>query len=302
MRARAIASLMGCVVLVLALTTAHASAASPTLFRFAFKAHGYVVAPSGEGATVVISVSRKERSKHRRAETNYIARGTATGGLRAVFPGIGQIAMHFEPKGRWHALAHCAPERPIIERAGVFVGRLRFVGEHHYLTAVRRRARGSERRSGRACPSIGDARDGRSLRLGREPGFGPPSTELSPAKRSPRTRLVAGFRSGPLERVFEASKRAQGGLRMAAAEEDVVDNLGTYRVAFASAPRTDLQADRTLGSASVKAVAPFAGTATLSRAKNGSRSWTGDLTASFLGDPDVAMTGPLFKSRLSRGF
>ena len=82
----------------------------------------------------------------------------------------------------------------------------------------------------------------------------------------------------------------------------MVGDLGTYRTAFALAPRSDLRAARTLGSATVKGVAPFAGTATLRRAKNGSRSWTGDLTASFLGDPDVAMTGPLFKSRLSRGF
>jgi hypothetical protein len=105
-----------------------------------------------------------------------------------------------------------------------------------------------------------------------------------------------------LARTFEASKRAQGRLLLAAAEEDVVDDLGTFRVAFASAPRSDLKAVRTLSSARVKGVAPFAGTATLSRAKNGSRRWTGDLTASFLGEPDVAMTGPLFKSRLSRGF
>jgi hypothetical protein len=105
-----------------------------------------------------------------------------------------------------------------------------------------------------------------------------------------------------LARTFEASKRAQGRLLLAAAEEDVVDDLGTFRVAFASAPRSDLKAVPTLSSARVKGVAPFAGTATLSRAKNGSRRWTGDLTASFLGEPDVAMTGPLFKSRLSRGF
>jgi hypothetical protein len=89
---------------------------------------------------------------------------------------------------------------------------------------------------------------------------------------------------------------------MAAAEEDVVDDLGTFRTAFAFAPRSDLRAARTLSSASVKGIAPFAGRATLRRAKNGSRSWTGDLTASFLGEPDVAMTGAPFKSRLSRGF
>jgi hypothetical protein len=302
MRVRAIALLVGLLALVLPLTAAHASAASSTFFRFAFKAHGYVVAASGERATVVISVTRKERSRHRGAETDYVARGTSSGGLRAVLPGIGRIAMHFEPTGHWHASAHCAPGRPRIERAGVFVGKLRFVGEHRYLTTVRRRARGSERQSGRACPSTGDRRDHRSLRLGRRPGLGPPSTELSPAERGPRTLLLAGFRSGPLARAFEASKQARGRLVMAATEEDVVDELGTYRTVFARAPRSRLRATRTLSSASVRGIGPFAGTATLRRAKNGSRSWTGDLTASFLGDPDVAMTGPLFKSRLSRGF
>ena len=301
MRVRAIALVVGWLALVLPLTAAHASAASSTFFRFAFKAHGYIVAVSGERATVVISVTRKERSKHRGAETDYVARGTADGGLRAVFPGIGRIAMHFEPTGHWHAAAHCARWRPRIEREGVFVGKLRFAGEDRYLTAVRSRARGIERQSGHACPSTGDRRDRRSLRLGR-PGFGPPSTELSPAERGPRTLLLEGFRSGPLARAFEASKRARGRLAMAATEEDVVDGLGTYRSVFALAPRSRLRAARTLSSASVKGVAPFAGTATLRRAKNGSRSWTGDLTASFLGDPDVAMTGPLFKSRLSRGF
>jgi hypothetical protein len=286
----------------LSLTAAQASAASSTLFRFDFKAHGYVVAASGERTTVVIKVSRN--SKHRGAETAYIARGTTTGGLRAVFPGIGRIAMDFEPTGHWHALAHCARGQPRRERAGVFVGKLRFVGEHRYLTAVRSRARGSERRYGRACRSNGDREGDRHsmLRFERPARFGPSSIELSPAGRNPRTRLFAGFRSGPLARAFEASKQAQGRLRMAATEENVVDDLGTYRTAFAFAPRNHLQAARTLSSANLKAVAPFAGSAALRRAKSGSRSWTGDLTASFLGDPDVPMTGPPFKSRLSRGF
>ena len=164
--------------------------------------------------------------------------------------------MHFEPTGQWHAVAHCASEHPRQERAGVFIGKLRFVGEHRYLTAVRSRARGSERKSGRACPSTGDRRDTRSPRHDRPVQIGPPSIEPSPAKRSPRTRLFAGFRSGPLARTFEASKRAQGKLLLAAVEEDVANDLGTYRTAIALAPRRDLRAVRTLGSASVKGAPP----------------------------------------------
>jgi hypothetical protein len=300
-RARAITSLVFWVALLLPLGPSHALAARSTVLRFSFKDHGYLVAVGGRGATVVIKVRRHERAKHRRAETDYIARGATAGGLRAVFPGIGRIAMRFEPTGHWHTVAHCAPGHPRMKRDGVFAGNLRFVGEHRYLAAVRRRARGSELGGG-ACRSSGERGDRRSLRVGRRAGFRPPATELFPTRRRPRTRLFAGFRSGPVARAFEATKRARGRVRMTAAEEDVVDRLGTYRIVSASAPRSDLRASRALSSASVKGVAPFAGTAALSRAGNGSRTWTGDLTASFLGDPDVAMTGSLFKSHLSRGF
>jgi hypothetical protein len=301
-RARAIAVLMGCVALVLPLTAADAAARGSTGFQLTFKAHGYVFAAGGEGATVIFSVSRHEHSKRRGAETDYVARGTTNGGLHAVFPGVGRISMRFKPTGHWRASAHCASGPPRLERAGVFVGRLHFVGERHYLTVVRRRAGGIEQRSSRACPSTGDLLEGRGLSLGRRVGFRPPTVEPSPAGRSPRTRLFAGFRSGPLARAFDASKEAQGRLLLTATEEDVVDELGTYRIAFALAPRSDLQAGRKLSSANVKGVAPFTGAAALRRAKNGARSWTGDLAASFLGDPGVAMTGPLFKTKLSRGF
>ena len=183
----------------LLLTPAHASAASSTIYRFEFKTHGYVVAAIGERATVVIGVSRNEHSRHRGAETDYFARGTASGGLRAVFPGIGRIAMHFEPMGQWHPVAHCAPKHPRLQRAGVFTGKLRFVGEHRYLTAVRRTSP-RQRVEIRSRLSLDRRSTGRSESAPRSAG----------PIRSAEHRTVSGQAEAPNPSVRGLSLRALG--------------------------------------------------------------------------------------------
>lgn len=299
MRRRALALVLCSAAFMVPLAGAHAFGATPVRYQLTFKAKRYTVTASGESATVTIEVTRDEPAKHRRQETAYFARGAAAGGLRATFAGVGRIAMRFEPVGPWHPVAHCRPRNPLEGRRGTFVGGLRFVGEGRYLTVSRSHAPGVEQRSAPACPAA-DTR--KSLPRRRGARLSLPSTGLSPPRRRPRTRVAAWFRSGPLARTFEATELGKGRSALAATEQDVVDGLGTFRIAYASAPSGDLRADPALSSASLKGVTPFAGSATLSRAENGARSWTGDLTVSFLGDPGVPMTGSLFRTRLSRGF
>jgi hypothetical protein len=278
---------------------------APGAFKYGlhFRDHGYAVAAGGSDSTVALVVSRGNFFGGRGAQTEYIARGVVGRGLRATLPGVGRISMRFRPTGPWRGIRHCLKRAPLEERSGVFVGKLHFVGEHRYLVINRSRTPGAEQRSGRHClPTPGGQRQGRRARLAERPRLGLPSIELSPAKRQPSTRLFAGFRAGPLERDFQATEQRSGELHLVALEEDIVDGLGTYRISAGEAPRENFDADRSLSSASLTGAGPFSGSASLSRAADGTRIWTGDLTASFLGYPDAPLTGPLFKTRLSRGF
>jgi hypothetical protein len=304
MRRRALALLLGSVLaaMLFGSTDALGAPAAPD-YQLEFKDHGYTIAAGGSVATVFLSVSRGNLFAGQGAQTEYIARGVVGGGLRATLGDVGRIALRFRPTGPWRAIRRCWKGDPRVERPGVFVGGLHFVGEHRYLTIDRSRVAGVEQRSSRHCTPAGGAdRVSRRAGLAVRPRLGLPSTELSPASRQPRTRLFADFRAGPQARAFQVTEQKSGGLHLLAIEQDVVDRLGTYRLADAIAPRGHFEADRSLSSASVTGAARFSGSASLSRAADGTRTWTGDLTASFLGYPDAPLTGPLFKTGLSRGF
>lgn len=300
MKPRLLAPLLCSVLLALPATAAHAQ--GTTRYDFALSASHYQVGAEAEGSTAILNVSREDRAQHRRTETAYVSRATTEGGIRAVLPGIGRIAMRFHPTGPWRPIHKClkglSPER----RVGVFVGRLRFVGEDRYLVLDRRRVAGSERSARRRCSTPGGDRRSRRRPSRRPLRLALPSTEPSPGKRDPGTQVVADLHDGPLAREFWAYKRPDRPLKLVAVEEDVRGGLGTYRALSTLAPRSDLSVDPKLSTAHLKGVAPFSGSATLTRAANGSRLFTGNLTASFIGDPGVPLTGPEYRTRLSRGF
>ncbi len=78
--------------------------------------------------------------------------------------------------------------------------------------------------------------------------------------------------------------------------------LAVYRFAFALASPLAFAANDALSLAGVSPPAPFSGSGTLQRDSGGAKSWAGSLAVSFPGAPEVPLTGPQFKTQLSRGW
>ncbi len=301
MSAPRVVCLVAAALLALSLLPATVSA-QPVNLRFGYVAgRGDRVRVVAERSTVILSVRRSESRRHRGAESAYVARGTVgQDHLAAHFGELGRLAMRFRPTTKWRpvrGVGGCLAGHSIVRRRGVFSGRLRFRGEGGYLTTTRHRVSGEEISVRSPCvPSAMSSGADETL-----PPLPQTVTPLQPT-RGPAMRLFVGYRSGPLARRFEAIRRPGHATLYVAEEENVVEKLGTYRVAYALASRSAFTADARLSTARLNGAEPFRGTAVLSRGPNGQRSWSGTLAVSFLGDPDVGLTGTQYKTRLSRGF
>jgi len=64
----------------------------------------------------------------------------------------------------------------------------------------------------------------------------------------------------------------------------------------------DFSFDDALSSAKVSPPPPFRGSAELRRGASNQKSWSGPLAVSFLGAPEVPLTGTAFGASLSQGF
>jgi hypothetical protein len=255
---------------------------------------GYRVRVEARRATVSLSVSRAHRSLRTVATTGYVARGKVAGDeVRADFPGMGEISMRFKPSGRVRRGflgLHCLGAEDVVTRFGVFTGRLRFRGEGGYVTIDSHRAKGKAT----TLPSTGCP-----LR----PIGGPHVFSGVPiAKRGRVTFLGADFRQGIGAVDFFALDVGGQDPRYVAQTEQGGSGLATYRLAIATGPPSGFAADNALSFATIAPPPPFRGIGSLLRNPDGSRSWTGSLTASFPGDPDVPLTGPQFKTFFTRSF
>jgi hypothetical protein len=288
------------------------------LAELRFKNHdGYTIAVSAFRQTVAISVTR---GHGHRSTTTYLAHGKVTpSSIRASFADRGRIAVRFRPSGRGlragRRVGCAARSGGVIARLGVFVGELRFRGEGGYTSAEVHRARGGSidvaaliacllggaapGRNG-ALPPAGLLAAGPAGANRRSPS--PPGVPTYPSTGPRPTALLADAKL-PLSRtLFAAEAPGRGRDRFLAAEESSEGPIGILRIALVPGPRAAFAFDDALSLGGVTPPAPFSGSATFLHGPGGTTSWTGSLGVSFLGAPDVPLTGASFSTRLTRGF
>ncbi len=310
--------------------------ANRTLSELRFKNRdGYTISVVAFGQTVALNVSRaqvreqrdgshRRKVRERAATTTYFAHGKVTPtSIEASFGDRGRIAVRFRAGGRdIHASRKAGCKRPgngVIAKLGVFSGELNFEGEGGYTSvqAHRMHGRSVDFTALLACllglsPSGHAALPPSSAPLGiRLPGRVGPFRDSAPSSPSVPTHPGTGPRSTtlvadsklPLARmVFAAQARGEGRPRFLALDEVSEGSIGVVRLAYVRGAPATFAADEDLSGASVSPPPPFTGTATLRHGSENSKSWTGSLAVSFLGAPQVPLTGAPFSALLARGF
>jgi len=266
--------------------------------RFDVKTHGYDVKVVGIRGVVAIEVEKTRvretaRKARRGALTAYVAHGTATTSrMKASFGEFGAISVRFRPSGRVvksRAGRGCRGPDRYTTRPGVFVGRIRFTGEDHYIQVRAKRAKGEIRRPVRlrcAAPPRAGAKSSRAVK------------DLPLASMGV---LEAGHRE-PLAATELIALRFGARVLCFANTEESLGSLARVRYAFVVAPARRFTENEALTAAKLRPPWPFAGTGKYAASPEGVRSWAGSLRASFPGAPGLPLTGPEFRVRLNSGF
>jgi hypothetical protein len=211
-------------------------------------------------------------------ETNYNVRAEPGPGIHATFGSLGQLDVSFKSQKK----AVERPERGCrwIYESGVFRGTFHFVGEGGYVSSDAVDPKGSMIRlpdgfcgfldDRRARPFLGLEQrllQARAREAGRVVSFGASQEEF--------VRLVS-FNASLQERVDEVNIDRSAATH---ARKSAFTSTGTAR-------------------ASVRPPEPFSGTALFRDPARQPASWTGTLSVSFLGAPEVALAGEAFRARL----
>jgi hypothetical protein len=243
--------------------------------------NGYEVHVVGIGSSAAVVVERR----HDDAQAAYIARGTVTTGrIEASFGSLGRVAMRFrpsrnQPRPKPHRTCHGKGRFTV--RRGVYVGTFRFTGEDRYITVDAHRAKGTVKSLAPQCARKRFPRPERHATH-------PPSP-----LRLGVSLLSAGWRDA----VDAAEFAALGGLGRAnflALTEQSDGGLAILRVASAPGSADSFALDDALTHARVSPPPPFDGAATYRAAPDGTRTWTGSLSADFPGAEDFPLAGPPF--------
>lgn len=269
--------------------------------RFGLKVgHGYQLIVFAEGDTIRIEVgSPRSLSPDNlfapRSLTAYVARGTVTRRrIAASFGKFGRIDVRFHQIGRAVALPareHCRGPDHFTRQEGLFVGGIRFEGEHRYVAVHAPRAPGVV--------------------------FSPLSLHCPPAHARPatpeRARPVAPVGIGYSHRFLFAFWRHvvasahleaevdRGHVFTSAYVEESLGQVAEYRFALAVSRPQVFAVDNALTRATLAPPAPFHGEGTYEAAPDGTKSWTGSLSVSFPGAPRWPLTGEQFKVSLGGG-
>lgn len=266
--------------------------------------HGYHLAVTGTGDTVMVEVG-SPRSLHLASLgenqftslklTAYAARGTVTRNrIVASFGEFGRIDVRFHPSGKAVALPakeHCLGVDHRTRQRGMYVGEIRFEGEHRYVAV----------RTHRAAGRVSDP-----LRLHC-------FSDRTQALASERARTVNPVSVGRSRSFLWASWRHavdstelyvepdRHRLFTRAFVEESLGRMAEFHFALAVSRRQIFRFDNALTRATLAPPAPFHGKATYEAAPDGSKSWTGSLSVSFPGAPHWPLTGEQFKVSLGAG-
>jgi hypothetical protein len=266
---------------------------------------GYEISVVGEDDFVVVEVTRPSRGEKGpfeklfgldRAATLYAAKGTVTPRrIAASFGSFGQVDVRFRPSGRVvksRPGRHCRGTDRFSSQLGVFVGKLRFSGEKHYVEVRSHRAKGRIRsprrlRCASLPPSPRSESRARPVRQQSsfDPGFftagsrlGVSATELI-VFRGRRTTLFLGFSE---ESLGSTAKISYGLATTSSGSAFAINDALTH--------------------ATVAPPAPFHGKGTYRAAPDGTTTWTGSLSLSVPGAPRLPLAGEGFEASFEAGF
>jgi hypothetical protein len=203
--------------------------------------------------------------KHGATSSYSVAAKVAKRRIKARFPGFGGISMRFHPQG-FRAGPAQAGVCNILEltNPGTYRGTIRFRGEHGYTSVRARKARG---------------------------GVGFRDTQCFKDQKDHGTELIA--RAGSTGFVAVHDDKFLFTALLARARErrrHVLINRLASRLVDPSA----FTFDAGLNSAHVAPTGPFSGSADFAAPSQ----WTGTLSVSFPGEPNVSLTGPEFTAML----
>jgi hypothetical protein len=314
-------------------TSALGLAGERTLSELRFRNRdGYTISVLASGQTVALDVSRARfaagrggrKVRERASETTYLAHGRVTRrSITASFGELGRIAVRFQPGGREiHATRKAGCKRPddaVIAELGSFEGTLSFRGEGGYTSVEAQRLPGRTVDltallacllgvSPKADAGLPQPRAPLGIRLpgpiGARDTAGPgvPSTPTHPGSGPRSTALVADRKEALARLVFAAKVRGAARPRFLAVDQASAGSVGIVRLAYVRGAAHEFSFDDSLSSATVQPPPPFHGSAELRRGLGNAKSWSGPLAVSFLGAPDVPLTGAPFSASLSQGF
>jgi len=200
-------------------------------------------------------------------------------GLHAVFGSLGTVAMQFERRKR--SVTRQGKNCAYIRETGVFRGEFSFAGEDGYTSAEATSAEGEILRLPNGLCGFRAARG----------GF---------PDRFRVTQVVAHSRTANGFVQFGASRLGDEKQAEFAAElREVVGAMTISRRARAFNPAGFvLSPGKRSRRASVDPPAPFTGSARFADPAAGAPTWTGSLSITLPGAPEVALTGPGFAARL----
>jgi hypothetical protein len=279
----------------------------------------YVVEPKGLHLRVGIPVSHgyllslwtkghRQVTMQVQGDSSYL-RYTALGkvtrkGIEADFGSFGQVSLRFRSKLRYHPRlipgqrlpeslhADCKGRGPIAEK-GVFLGNIRFNGEHDYIEVKKHRLRGEVVRSyHRICKRR--SRGGASRA---ESGIEAAGLTAAARREGTLRYLLAFEASFSLEGEDKSTTLAFGGLKEKAGRV-AVDKLALVHDESDSMKVSPV-GEKPL-SAEVKLPKPFEGTGSYLQDGKAPGSWSGDLGVRLPGSGLVPLTGPEFETGLCR--
>lgn len=306
MRFATCAALVACALGALALPSAASAKPGPVVkpkslhLRAALPAsNGYSVGLSTNGhRQVIVSVSKEDFN------ARYTALGKVTRkGIEADFGDFGRVSLRFRSKSRSRQRSILAPylppqlrnrckgRAPIRER-GVFVGNVRFSGEHDFTTVRAHRLKGSLVRSyRRVCKS--NLRADASAKISEE------DTLIgAEAQRHGMLRFLLALEISVAVKQEDLSLTiAVGGLK------EKVGRVAISKVQLLFNETDTIRASplgRRPVTAELKLPKPFEGSASYLEEGKAPPTWSGDLALRLPGDGLVPMAGPEFEANICR--
>lgn len=259
--------------------------APPFRSGFSVKAGKYKVGVSTYGEGLFLGVWRGGRKQ--RSMSAYLAKGVARPErLQATFGKFGKLSMRFRRSRNRGPDKRCFFGRVLIKQHGLFVGSLRFRGEHGYVSLRLHRAKGTILRVGKRC------------HVRRHHDFDPSDFEFLFAK--PEAAMLALSRDD-VDSTALLAIAAKKKSTFLAIHEESRGKLAIVRFALVHKPG-QLRFDEALTSGRLVPPHPFHGTGRYHAFPDGDQTWSGNLSVNFPGAPRFPLTGPSFETLLEVPF